>query len=169
MHTTGHASLDPRYNSPEDWIAEGLPLCQPPKGDWTPCYLRFGKPPPGGRSFDYVRQTYEVGVSVFRGYITSAGEYLVDLDNRVSVSSDYLGVRNRAAYVVCGYPVGVGSCGDTLVVVEGFEPVPRGVTVRPTIELPKWFVRRLEDAHKKRKQRLKYFWTMSHPVKFMGV
>lgn len=104
-------------------------------------YLRFGQLPPGGRSFrgDGEGATWEMGVSVYRGYRKPSGTYVLDIPKAhngfdlLVVAFNFV-LESRPVYVVSGTEVGQG---------RGGEPVLRDATEKAisllySVELPEW-------------------------------
>lgn len=102
------------YWAPDAWQQAGLPRRGPlPKGA-IPTYIRFGDPPPGGKSYNYRDHYYEDGVTVFKGYKLKLPDgswsYAVDFQEQIPLASIFVRTRHRPAYeVVGGTPCGTGS------------------------------------------------------------
>jgi len=68
-----------------------------------PCYLRFGKPPKNGQSYNHRDRVYEDGVSVYRGYAMPDGNYVLVLSGVDWVSACFaIGERRHVCYEVTG-------------------------------------------------------------------
>lgn len=94
-------------------------------------FVRFGRLPDGGLSANHRRGTLEEGVSVYRGWETPDGDYVVDLRGVDAVTPRAL--RGRPAYEAEGALVGWGEDG---------EPVIEDVVLRPissTAAIHVWF------------------------------
>ena len=96
-------------------------------------FLRFGNPPPGGRSqLDPIfADGFERGVSVFPGSMTRDGHYLVGAPNlNLRWGLQERTAEFRPAFLVRGKVCGRGACGEPLI-ATGFaiEPVPAGCVV----------------------------------------
>ena len=77
----------------------------------TPCYVRYGKLPRGGKSRNHATGEFESGVSVFRGEVLPSGEARALPDNNVLAAS-MVSLRDRDLYVVSGVEIGTGSDGE---------------------------------------------------------
>lgn len=78
----------------------------------SPCYIRFGKLPKGGRSRNHITGELEAGVSVYPAAKVSDG-YIVDMRG-IDAGSGLFIVQGRDAYLVTGDVVGMGSDGEPL-------------------------------------------------------
>lgn len=76
--------------------------------DARPIYVRYGKPPKGGKSCNHADGRDEAGVSVFRGQMLPDGRWRTLIgDNPGSVMA-----LGRDAYQVAGREIGTGSDGE---------------------------------------------------------
>jgi hypothetical protein len=81
----------------------------------TPCYVRYGRLPPGGRSRNHADGTVEAGVSVYHGEMLATGEARPLLAS----NAEWVGQVNFAAlgaalYIVAGREIGHGADGEPL-------------------------------------------------------
>ncbi len=67
-----------------------------------PCFIRFGRPPSCGQSYDARDNHYESGVSVYNGFRVGT-DYYVLIDDIDAFS--FLFIRCRNAYEVLGQPI----------------------------------------------------------------
>jgi hypothetical protein len=77
----------------------------------TPCFVRYGNLPRGGRSRNYADDTLEVGVSVYRGEQLPDGRARA----RPQTNQEFVGrhfLTDRPLYVVSGDEIGTGSDGE---------------------------------------------------------
>lgn len=79
-----------------------------------PCYVRFGKLPPNGRSRNHADGTLEEGVSVFHGERLPSGEAR-PLPNTNQELGSLLSLFTRDLYIVTGEEIGTGSDGEPLI------------------------------------------------------
>ena len=82
--------------------------------DAKPCYVRFGKLPPHGRSRNHADGTLEEGVSVFHGERLPSGEARPLPKTNQELASLLSLSRTRDLYIVTGEEIGVGSDGEPL-------------------------------------------------------
>ena len=122
--------------SPALWRAAGLPPIPPPPADWRPCFLRFGEPPPGGNSRNYLHHYREGGLSVYRVYETPEGGYVVDFEENLSLATQFEPLSQRKAYLVDGPRVGTGGAGEPLLSLDWSKPVPPDTPIRPIVPFP---------------------------------
>ncbi|MDP8952527.1 MAG: HD domain-containing protein, partial [Actinomycetota bacterium] len=130
----------------------------PPDPSWRPCYLRFGDLPPGNRSFGAGATVsglfgtapvgFERGVSVFKGYETPEGNYLIDFEgNEAALSFGYLTYNRdtgqcwgggRPLYEVEGREMDTrGQSGEPLLTdITRCEPIPAGAALGTTTPIP---------------------------------
>lgn len=80
-------------------------------------YVRFGKIPKGGKSYNYRDNFYEQGVSVFNAMFSADGDYIIKPQNGVQLFGMYE-YKNRPAYRVFGKEIGVGSDGEPVLEVQ---------------------------------------------------
>lgn len=73
-------------------------------------YIRFGRIPMNGKSWNFRDNKPEAGISVFEAEFTKNGEYRVLVDDVLELS--YLTVMDRDAYRVYGDVVGIGADGE---------------------------------------------------------
>jgi hypothetical protein len=76
-------------------------------------YIRYGKIPKNGKSYNAITGTYEQGVSVFKGRLLKNGEILISGDNHVLTASAE-SLRVGKPYIVEGDVVGLGNDGEPL-------------------------------------------------------
>lgn len=79
--------------------------------DATPCYVRFGLPPKGGRSRNHQDETLEEGVSVFYGEMLPNGEARA-LPQRQEQFVSMISIQSRPMYIVTGTEIGLGADGE---------------------------------------------------------
>jgi hypothetical protein len=79
----------------------------------TPCYLRYGDPPSGGRSRDQRDGSLEAGVSVYRGLLCRDGSVLLVAGRREHGAQSTM-ISDRPLYIVDGVEIGTGSDGEPL-------------------------------------------------------
>lgn len=119
------------------------------------CYVRFGAPPPGGRSSssrNYHDGTDEGGLCVFRAQETPEGEYWIDPGEEADLVLTLLVLffeRRSRGYLAAGKEVGIGSAGEPLLVDFSLRPIPPG-EIKSVWEPPPWwraglFIRRLNN------------------------
>ncbi len=106
-----------------------------------PCYVRFGEPPPDGRSRNHFDGTCEAGLSVFPAYETPDGRYVLDPgeDGDLVVTLLFLMVLGAPPYLAVGREVGVGGSSEPLLADFTLEPIPRD-SVESLWEFP-WMIR----------------------------
>lgn len=76
-----------------------------------PCFVRYGRLPPDGRSRNHADGTVEAGVSVFRGERLPNGEARALPTTNQELGS-LLSLRGRDLYIVTGREIGTGSDGE---------------------------------------------------------
>lgn len=94
-------------------------------------FVRFGDPPEGGLSTDHRDGSLEDGLSVYRGWETPDGDYVVD--QRAVDPMFLLYNRNRPAFEAEGEYVGQGGDGEPVIEDAVLRPIP------PTAALYAWF------------------------------
>lgn len=80
------------------------------RSEGTACFVRFGKLPEAGRSWNHRDNHYEAGVSVYPARKTKAG-YWIDLAGIDAVSAMFIQTAGEL-YEVNGTPIGTGSDGE---------------------------------------------------------
>jgi hypothetical protein len=121
------------------WERCGLPPSSAPSPDWEKCYIRLGDCPPNERSYNERDGCYESGVSVFAGFRTPAGRFLIDLQESVPLAATWLSIRERPAFVALGEVVGTGLCGEPCLREPKLDPIGPGRHVGSMVALPDWF------------------------------
>jgi len=81
----------------------------------TPCYVRYGRLPAGGRSRNHADGTFEAGVSVYHGEMLATGE----ARPLPRGTAEWVGQVNfaglgAALYIVAGREIGHGADGEPL-------------------------------------------------------
>jgi hypothetical protein len=94
------------------WEARRQEILNRAEKEGRPCYIRYGRLPKGGRSYNHRDNYYEAGVSVYHGYAMPDG-YILKLSGTDAVSALFI-VHGRTAYEVTGQAVGIGSDGEPL-------------------------------------------------------
>jgi hypothetical protein len=79
-----------------------------------PCYLRFGRPPQGGRSRNHRDGLLEAGVSVYRGAIRADGQVRFLMADGALGTYGSFAASSDPLYIVRGRELGVGSDGEPL-------------------------------------------------------
>ena len=108
-----------------------------------PCYLRFGYPPPDGRSVNGFDGSKEAGLSVFAAYEVDSGRFVVDHQENLMLGAllaVYLLHPERAGwrpvFEVAGRRIGTGSGGEPLLAAFTLKPVPRWAVTMLPLGLP---------------------------------
>lgn len=100
----------------DDWIAQARNIVfnefeKLKKQKIKKCFVRFGKPPADGQSYNYRDNHYEPGVSVYPAFIIGDEVRLV-LKGIDFASYMFIAASGRNAYLVEGDIVGYGSDGE---------------------------------------------------------
>jgi hypothetical protein len=80
-------------------------------------YMRFGKSPKEGYSFNYMDNEKEKGVSVYEAKIADDGSFRIVNANHL-MEATYLQVQERPIYVLSGKEIGRGADGEPVIKVE---------------------------------------------------
>ncbi|WP_034340203.1 hypothetical protein [Deinococcus misasensis] len=85
---------------------------------YTPCFIRFGALPEGGKSRNHRSNTLEAGVSVYQAYRSiNTGSYIIMLDGIDQISAAFCISDEVPAFFVTGDLLDVrGSDGEPLLV-----------------------------------------------------
>lgn len=83
-------------------------------------YVRYGKPPVGGRSYNYRDNFYENGVSAYNALFYADGSYRIIRDNAVQDFGCISYDAQRPAYRIWGKCLGTGSDGEPVLKVTKY-------------------------------------------------
>jgi len=104
------ANLDCLLAAHERAKADRAKMLEAAKG--SPCYVRFGKLPASGRSWNHRDGYAEAGVSCYRGFRAN-GKIYIQLSGTDQVSAMLI-VGSAHMYIVNGREIGVGADGEPL-------------------------------------------------------
>lgn len=114
-HLTGELEASLLHRPTQDALNA---LVAAAKDRWAkakPCYVRYGKLPPDGRSRNHADGSLEAGVSVYRGERLPSGEArAIPSTNAEMWGALRLQLTDRELYIVTGDEIGVGSDGEPL-------------------------------------------------------
>lgn len=92
------------------------------------CYVRYGKPPSTGVSYNYKDNCVEPGVSVYPAVIVG-DEILLNLAG-IDITSFLFIQENRKPYFIEGDVVGHGSDGEPCLKVKKIKTIPKKYNIR---------------------------------------
>lgn len=101
-----------------------------------PRYVRFGKPPKYGRSYDRWTERYLRGISVYPGAMDGPGLFIIEtsaLEGGMGLAALLaVAAQDRPAFFAEGSEVGVGPDGEPLLKAARFWPVPAATKLAST-------------------------------------